>query len=233
MSRARATARYIWSLLREAGPKAAFASLRGIARSQVYATTDEIILRKDLDPAEPATNGIRFEDADARHLAALAEFNRRQSSPQRTARFASGLANGRRAILGFRGDELIGYFWWHDASQTGKGFYLARYGLELGDDEVYGYDLFIAPEHRGRGTPVAFVTGVESRLARMGYRRMYGFVDRANVPARWLWQTCGHESVSCARTRRILRRFMIVDGRGLLVVGRHGPRPLALRPRPR
>jgi GNAT superfamily N-acetyltransferase len=195
------------------GATAALAHLRDIARSQLYAKTDEIILRKELDGDEPTANGaIRLEEAGAHHLPLLADFNRRQCNTSRTDRFAAGLADGRRALLGFRDDELIGYFWWHDA--TVDGCYLSRFGVDLAADEVYGYDLFIAPEHRGRGTPVQFVAGVEAELARRGYRRLYGFVDRANVPARWLWTTSGHESVMCARTRRFMRWLMHVEGRG-------------------
>lgn len=227
MSTARATARDVWYLLREVGPKPALATLRDIARSQVYATTDEIILRKELGAEEAAaTSGIRLQDADASHLPLLADFNRRQRNTVRTERFAAGLADGRRALLGFRDGDLVGYFWWHDAAQCTESFYLARFGIQLAHDEVYGYDLFVAPEHRGRGTPVAFVAAVEAELGRRGYRCMYGFVDRANVPARWLWTTRGHEPVMNARTRRILRRLMFVEGHGWQLVGRRGMRPL-------
>ena len=86
---------------------------------------------------------------------------------------------------------------------------------------------FIAPEHRGRGTPAEFLAGVESELARLGYRRMFGFVDSDNRPARWLYTTAGHEDVLRCRTRTILGRLMFVDGRGWLISGRHGVRPIA------
>jgi GNAT superfamily N-acetyltransferase len=200
---------------REQGRKAAFAYLRGIVRAQLYLDTDEIVIRKDLPGPDPATTGgIRFEDARAEHLPMLAEFNRRQSNATRTYRFETALAEGKRALLGFRGDELIGYIWWHDA-RTGNACYLSRYGIALGEGDVYGDDLYIAPEHRGRGTPAAFVAGVEGELVRLGYRRMYGFVDALNMPARWLWITSGYKVVARRHTRRILRRFvLVVDGEG-------------------
>jgi GNAT superfamily N-acetyltransferase len=230
VSTARVIARDVWCLLRAKGPKAALAYLRDIARSQLYLTTDEIILRKELDASEAsAHHSIQLEEAETHHLPLLAEFNRRQCNTSRTHRFARGLTDGKRALLGFRDGELIGYIWWHDATQCADGFYLSRFGVHLGEGEVYGYDLFIAPEHRGRGTPVAFVAGVEAELARRGYRRMYGFVDGRNVPARWLWTTSGHEALMRGRTRRILRRLMLVEGHGWLLSGRDGLRPLSLR----
>ena len=60
---------------------------------------------------------------------------------------------------------------------SADGFDLSRFGLGLADGEIYGYDLFVAPEHRGRGMPAEFLAGVEPALARLGYRRMFGFVD--------------------------------------------------------
>jgi GNAT superfamily N-acetyltransferase len=223
------TARDLRCLLREQGANAALALVRDIARARFYMRTDEIVVRKELAAGEPsATPTIRMEEAHPHHVPLLAEFNRRQCNTRRTRRFENGFAEGKRALLGFRDGGLIGYFWWHDAAQSDKDFYLSRFGLGLADGEVYGYDLFIAPEHRGHGTPVEFLAGVEAELVRLGYRRMFGFVDSSNVPARWLYATSGYEDVLRSRTRTVLRRLMLVDGRGWLLSGRDGLRPLRL-----
>jgi GNAT superfamily N-acetyltransferase len=227
VNRVRVTARDFWCLLRQVSPKAALAYLWEIVRSQLYLATDEVIVRKQFAAEPPTTTGaIRLEDAQAHHLPLLAEFNQRQCNTARTHRFATGLAEGRRALLGFRDDDLIGYFWWHDARQAAEGFYLSRFGVRLADDEMYGYDLFVAPEHRGSGTPIEFLAAIEAELVRLGYRAMYGFVDARNVAGRWLWASSGYGDVMRGRTRRVLRRLMLVEGRGWLVNGRQGMRPL-------
>jgi GNAT superfamily N-acetyltransferase len=224
----RLTARDLWCLLREQRREEALAEIRQTARGRFYMNTEQVVVRKELTAAEaPANGAIRIEEAERADLPALAEFNRRQCSTSRTRRFEQGLAEGRRALLGFRGGELIGYFWWHDDAQPGSDFYLARFGLGLADGEMYGYDLFIAPEHRGSGTPAEFLAGVEAALARLGYRRMFGFVESTNRPARWLYATSGYEDVMRCRIRTVLRRLIHVEGRGWLVSGKHGLRPLA------
>lgn len=234
MSTAGLTARDLRCLAREQGPKAALAVIREIARERLYMKTDQIVMLKELASDEPtATRTIRIEEAELEHVPLLAEFNRRQCNTRRTRRFETGLSEGKRALLGFRDDRLIGYFWWHDATQSPDGFYLTRFGLGLGDDEMYGYDLFIAPEHRGHGTPAEFLAGVEAELARLGYRRMFGFVDGANVPARWLYATSGYEVVLRVHTRTVLKHLLLVDGRGWLLSGRDGLRPLTVRRRGR
>lgn len=226
------TARDLWCLVRQQRATAALEDVRDILRSRFYLKTEQVVVSKELvapDGSEPDT--IRIAEAAPHHLPALAEFNRRQCSTRRTLRFDRGLAEGKRALLGFRDGELIGYFWWHDGTHASGDFYLARFGLGLADDEMYGYDLFIAPEHRGGGTPAAFLAGVEAELARLGYRRMLGFVESSNRPARWLYATSGYQDVLRSRIRTVLRRLIHVEGRGWLVAGKHGLRPLGRRGR--
>ena len=74
--------------------------------------------------------------------------------------------------------------------------------------------------------PAEFLANVESELARLGHRHMYGFVDSDNMPARWLYQTRGYEVVHRCRTRTVLKRLMLVDGTAWLS-GRKGMRPLS------
>jgi GNAT superfamily N-acetyltransferase len=215
------TVRDLWCLLRERRVREALAVVGDIARERFYLTTEQVVVRKDMvAAAAPATRAIRIEEATGEHLPVLAEFNRRQCNRRRTKTFANGLADGRRALLGFRDGELIGYLWWHDGAHAGDAFYLARFGLGLAEGEMYGYDLFIAPEHRGHGTPDAFLTGVEGELVRLGYHRMYGFVDSANRPARWLYAAHGYEDVLRGRTRTVLRRLRRVEGGGWVVAGK-------------
>jgi len=217
MTSARLAARDLSRHWREHGPKAALEYVRHIVGAQLYLESDEIVVVKDLPEPDPAgTRRIRLEEARLHDLPMLAEFNRRQSNATRTDRFAAGLEGGKRALLGFRDGTLIGYIWFYDASHPAEDRYLDRFGVRLGEGEVYGDDLFIAPEQRGHGIPAAFVAGVEAELVRLGYRRMYGFVDARNTPARWFWTTSGYTIVTRRHTRRVLRWFEVVEGEGWL-----------------
>jgi GNAT superfamily N-acetyltransferase len=229
VSTARAIVDDLWCLLRRRGAKAVLDDVREILRRRLYSTTDQLVLRKHMSPAEPAeTRMIEVVEAQPAHLPLLAEINRRECNTSRTLHFENGLAQGRHALLGFREGRVIGWFWWHDHTQTVYGFELSRFGLDLAPDEVYGYDLFIVPEERGQGRPAAFLAGVEAELARLGYRSMLGFVESWNRPARWLYATHGYEVVTRCQTRTILRRLLHVDGRGWLLRGKHALRPLRL-----
>jgi GNAT superfamily N-acetyltransferase len=217
----------ICSSLRRQGPHAALATLRHIARHRLYVRLDELIVARELgqDHPAPARCGVRVEAAEPRHLPVLAEFHRARCLTRRTALFGSAMAEGVRGMLGFVGDELVGYMWWLDARQAADGSYLSRFDIPLRPDDVFGYNLFIAPDHRGGGTAVAFLDHAEAELARHGYRRMIGTVHTANLPARWLHETRGYEVLQRSTTRIVLHALVIVDGRPFLA-RRTGLRPL-------
>jgi GNAT superfamily N-acetyltransferase len=223
----RLIARDIRCTLRRRGPRAALAVVGHIARHRVYVTVHELIIARELGLAHsaPARSALRVEAAGERHLPVVAEFHRARCMTRRTPLFAAALAQGVRGTLGFVGDELVGYMWWVDARQAAQGCYLSRFAVQLRPDDVFGYNLFIAPEHRGRGTAVGFLDRAEAELARQGYRRIIGTVDTANVPARWLHETRGYEVLQCSTTRVVLHALVIVDGRPFLA-RRGGLRPL-------
>ena len=224
--RLKGTADDLWALLREQGWRAPLGELRELVRRRFYMKDDQLIVRKDLaPPGDGSASAIRMEIAEPRHLPALAEFNRRQCNTRRTRRFATALANGRHAVLGLRDGELIGYFWWADATEPANRQHMTRYGVTLAEGDVYGYDLFIDPAHRGHGVPAEFLANVESVLGGLGHRHMYGFVDSDNLPARWLYTTRGYEVVQRSQTRTVLKRLMLVDGTAWLS-GRNGLRSL-------
>jgi GNAT superfamily N-acetyltransferase len=221
------TARDLWLMFREQGPKAPLADIRDMVRSRLYFTNDQLVVKKELGGSEPAAvrTALRVETADMSHLPVLAAFNRRHCNTRRTHGFQTSLAAGERAMLAFVGDELIGYFWWLDAERAADGFYLNRFGITLTDEEVYGYEFVVAPEHRAGGTAAAFLATAESELARLGYRRIYGCVESWNLPARWLYSIQGYEVVRRSRTRTVLGRLILVEGSAFLSVGK-GLRPL-------
>ncbi|HWM09555.1 MAG TPA: GNAT family N-acetyltransferase [Solirubrobacteraceae bacterium] len=152
-----------------------------------------LVVVKRLDEIAPPTAdaGLVVDDLDASALPALARFNARRCASRVTARFAADLAAGRRAFVGRAAGDIAGYYWWVDAG-TGHP-HLDRLGVALGPDDAYGYDFFVAEEHRGGGRAGQFLHGVETALAGRGYRTLWGYVRADNRPARWLYGLRGYE----------------------------------------
>jgi GNAT superfamily N-acetyltransferase len=179
------------------------------AASAVYSKHDDIVVVKTLgETAVPARGQrLRVEPAERQHIPILADFNRRHCRSRRTKGLVTRMATGAGAFLGFLDDQLIGYIWWSQArglADVEPRF--ARYGIELEDDEVYGFDLFVAPEYRGQGATIWFLASVEAELSRRGYGRMWGYVESTNLPARWLFSIHGYKVADRVESRALLSR---------------------------
>lgn len=190
----RALARDIACLIRRDGVGATARKVGGAAtRSEL------LVLVKRLDAIEPITFDRRLELSDLGHgtLPALAELNRRRCDARATARFAAELERGRRGFAAHVDGQLAGYYWWEDGAHP----HLEPLSVTLGDGDVYGFDFFLAEEHRGDGRATEFLYAIETALRERGYARVWGYVRGDNRPARWLYSARGYEVVGRVHRR--------------------------------
>jgi GNAT superfamily N-acetyltransferase len=176
-------------------------TLRKVRRGVAGASDEVVVLKKRLDEVsgiafEPR---LRLEELDRGTLPALAEFNRRQCDSRATRRFAANLERGCHGYVAYRGGTVAGYYWWVDGGAQPPHPHLRELDLRLGAGDVYGFDFFLAPEHRGEGRAVELLHGVETRLRDLGYRMLWGYVRSDNRPARWLYSVRGYEASGTAR----------------------------------
>jgi GNAT superfamily N-acetyltransferase len=158
-----------------------------------------LVLVKRLDAIEAITFEPRLEVSELGpgSLPALAELNRRRCDTRATERFAADLERGRRGFVAHDDGRLAGYYWWADDDHP----HLDPLGLTLADGDVYGFDFYLAAEHRGDGRAVEFLFAIESALRERGYERLWGYVRGDNRPARWLYSSRGYEVVKHVRSR--------------------------------
>jgi GNAT superfamily N-acetyltransferase len=104
-----------------------------------------------------------------------------------------------------RGDDFIGYFWWVDRRSNPTHPHFAQFHIDLLDDEVYGFQYFIVSAERGGGVATDALRAIEAALARLGYNRVWGYVEAANMPARWLYTISGWSVAYTVKTVRLLR----------------------------
>ncbi|HEY8816492.1 MAG TPA: GNAT family N-acetyltransferase [Candidatus Dormibacteraeota bacterium] len=174
-----------------------------------------IVLLKQLDTiVESRRPGdLRVEDLEAKHLPALADLNRRRGRPQVDKRFATNVASGFHGFVAWRGDRLVGYYWWvdRDAPELHPDLRDLDLGIELEDGDVYGTDFYLLEEFRGSGTAADFLCKIEKSLRDRGYRRLWGYVDSGNRPALWAYRSRGYESMwILERKRRLWFRQKVV-----------------------
>ncbi|HST39710.1 MAG TPA: hypothetical protein VLK58_09390 [Conexibacter sp.] len=179
-------------------------------RAQIYTTGPLLVLVKPLDEiAVPVRHGqVRIEPLQRRHLPALAELNRERGDVEGDARFEADVAAGYGGMVGFVGDALACCYWWCDGTMPRhRDMRLLGLGIELGEGDVYGFDLYVDKRHRAGGTANDFLYQVESGLRERGFARLYGYVVADNRMARWTYDARGYRAAWRVERTRILRRW--------------------------
>lgn len=173
-----------------------------------YVREELIVLLKNLDSiVEPRVGGdLQLEDLRAEHLPGISELNQRRSMPGADRYFENCLADGIHGFVAIRGEEIVGFYHWVDRDNPTAHpdlWYMGpEFRLEQGD--VYGSGLFLLKEHRGGGTGSDFLFKVETSLRELGYERLWGYVDRTNRPARWLYSNRGYQPMWNVLSRRLV-----------------------------
>ena len=80
-----------------------------------------------------------------------------------------------------------------DAVAVGYLAICVGFSLELGGNDAYIDELFVLPEHRGRGYARQGVAEVALQLSRSGIRALHLEVDRGNEAAQQLYGALGFE----------------------------------------
>jgi hypothetical protein len=195
---------------RQDGLRALIGKLGARLRRALYSQAEVVVLRKDLRQITDmeASEALRIEELDARHLTALYEFNRQRCFSKADARAAAALDRGYRGYVGYVGDELVGYYWWVDAAIEPHHSDIERYGLDidLQPGEVYGFDFYLLERHRGGGKSMEFLYKIEAALRELGYDVLWGYVVADNKPARWLYSLRGYKPVRTVASRSVLGR---------------------------
>jgi GNAT superfamily N-acetyltransferase len=187
-----------------------------------YVREEVIVLLKELGSiVEPKrTVGLVVESLEERHLPGLYDVNRRRGLPEADEYFASCVAKGFNGFVARRGEDLVGYYWWVDseADPPHPDVWLLgeEYEAAVEPGDVYGSSLFLLEQHRGGGASNEFLYRVEARLRDRGYSRIWGYLDRSNRPARWLYSTRGYRQMWGVVNRRFIavktRQSFSLDG---------------------
>jgi hypothetical protein len=179
-------------------------------RAQLYERERHLVLEKDLrEIVVPLRHGqVRIEDLGQRHLPALGELNREREDLTGDVRFAGDLAHGYGCFGAFKDEQLVGFYWWADATMPAhRELRAVARGVQLGRGDVYGTDFYVGERHRAGGTAADFVFQIETALRERGFERLWGTVDVNNRAARWTYGARGYEERWAVVGTRVLRRW--------------------------
>jgi GNAT superfamily N-acetyltransferase len=205
-----AYARELTRRFREGGLRAVFAFLATGVRAQLSKHDTQLVIVKPLgEIAVPLRRGdVRVEPVEPRHVPALRELNRERGDISGDERFAADLDAGHGGFVGLRDGQLISCYWWVDATQPAhRDMRELGLGIELGERDVYGYDLYVHKDHRAGGTVNDFLFQVETALRERGFEQLWGYVAADNRTARWTYQARGYKPRWKVARKRVLRRW--------------------------
>ena len=216
-----AHARELRRRIRDGGPRALLAFLGRGLRAQLVKRETVLVIVKRLDEiAVPARRAdVRLEPLERRHLPALRELNRERGDLEGDGRFAADVDAGYGGFVGFRGDALIGCYWWADGDMPEhRDMRELGLGIQLGPRDVYGFDLYVHKRHRSGGTANEILHQVETTLRERGFERLWGWVVADNGSARWTYEARGYATTWTVERTRFLRRW-----RNRIAVRRESP----------
>lgn len=85
--------------------------------------------------------------------------------------------------------------------------YLKWFGIELGPEDCYMFDMHFFPGERGKGMSTFFLRSVLERLKENGIKKSYAYFDAKNIPAVWLHRLLGYKELP----RCIIRKFFVYE----------------------
>ncbi|MFL5896883.1 MAG: hypothetical protein ACJ76D_00225 [Solirubrobacterales bacterium] len=192
----------------ENGHRAAVAKAVAEARDRVYSTAAMMIVVKDLDEVlvPGRSSGVEVVPLDESRLAGLSELNRARGRPRVDRRFRSNLRRGMRGFVGVKNGVTVGYYWWVDAASASSHPDLDWLGdfARIADNDVYGSDYYVLPEHRSGGTSNDMLFQIECNLRDSGFERIWGYVLNSSREARWLYSSRGYRPMEEVHSRRLL-----------------------------
>lgn len=113
----------------------------------------------------------------------------------------------RRALARVVTDESIGAVWFIRVAGRAVGYVALvwAWSIEYGGLIAVVDELYIEAAHRGRGIGRTALRAVERRARRMGVRRLFLEVERANRRAKRTYLTCGYLDTGRTLMTRPLR----------------------------
>jgi GNAT superfamily N-acetyltransferase len=203
------------TLYKQLGFKKAFAKMLHFMISKIYAKKDDLLLVKNLDEKIKFSkdNYFQIQPITPHHSSIIRQFNERYRATSNVTASIYYLKNNYKGFMASLNDEMTGYWWWVDNKVDPAITHpcIFRFGLNLKKDEVYGFDYFIAPQYRGHGNAVKFLSMVYDELKKMGYNRICGYVAANNTPARWLYDINGYKVIKRIISYEVFSLFLFQD----------------------
>lgn len=182
-----------------------------LSRAYVYTTISDVVFVKDIGEEHcTIKSNINIVEADCQNMETF--YHQNPGLEKGSYKTTSYLDNNYNGAIAELDGKMIGYVWWTDAHNTdpqSRHPHLKRYAIELGEDESWGFDLFIIPEFRGGSLASDFFVLFRNLLREKGYTRVWGFARADNLPAMWIHRLQKYQPVKTVYSHLFLGTFLL------------------------
>jgi GNAT superfamily N-acetyltransferase len=120
---------------------------------------------------------------------------------------------GYRMIAMVRDQVVVGDIWYVSRKMARDRKIhsdLLWFKIDLADDEIYLFDMYLNSDQRGGGLATYFHGSVLKVMRDRGVRKAYGCFEVGNIPAMWMHRLVGYRELQPHVSRRFLRFYEIV-----------------------
>jgi GNAT superfamily N-acetyltransferase len=172
-----------------------------------YKYEEAVLVTKDLFSLKPIDS--KFVNTDL----SILEINRgnykdneiRYVLKSRSERVARYVKKGYQSFCLVKNRQIIGDLWYVPRSSARTEVLhpcLRWFGITLSDDEVYMFDMYMAPDFRGDGITTFFMNSTLHLLRKKGFNRAYGYFANHNISALWVHRIIGWQELEHFEVKR-------------------------------
>ncbi|WP_242335978.1 GNAT family N-acetyltransferase [Anaeromyxobacter sp. SG66] len=173
--------------------------LAAACRFALHRSEEAVPIEKDLSALKPVAAppgpGLELFEIGPENVDRFALDHPEESRGARVKRY---LERGYRTLVMTRGRKVIADYWYvgrRTARTRGIHPHLRWFGIDLGEDDVYMFDMHLAADERGGGMATYFMSRALHHLRAAGVRRAYGYYDAGNLPALWVHRLLGYREL--------------------------------------
>ena len=150
------------------------------------------------------TTGLEFLVVDRNNADSVACMNKVTS---RRLKETYNTRSGYYAYAVVSNGEIIGDIWCATRNNVKSDPIhpdLTWLGIECGENEAYMFDMYVTPDSRGKVITTFLLGNALNHLKQSGYKRVYGFYDKTNLPALWTHRLFGYTELQKRKVSQIL-----------------------------
>lgn len=150
------------------------------------------------------TSGLEFLVVDRENQDSVVGMNKTKS---RRLKGAANTGSGYHAYAVVSNGEIIGDIWCATpGSVVSDPIHpdLSWLDIACAENEAYMFDMYVAPDFRGKVVTSFLLANALSHLKASGIQRVYGFYERDNLPALWTHRLFGYSERGRRKITRIL-----------------------------